>query len=455
MELTRRFAESVANARYETIPDAALRSAKMGILDTIGVMVPPARLDQTSANLFDLVAEEGLTGECTLIGVNAKSSALMAAYLNGSFAHVLDYDDTVDTMGHHPSAQTVPAALAVAEKLGGISGKDFITAVAVGQDVGVRLAGAPRGKLGHDHHWFPISNFGVFAATSAAGRVLGLGEEQMVNALGLALHRCHGQLGAVTAPESELRAIRDGFINKEGVLCALMARKGVRACHDAIERFFGSYYDDDFDRDSLTEGLGAEYRGASASLKPWPSCRVTHGYMEAVRSIISENDLALDDIEAIITDVSPGTRQLLCEPEPAKRKPTQSIQAKFSMFFAVAVAALKTPEISDFLPENLENGEVLALAQKIIHRDNDECGQIAPAIVEVCTRDGRSISRRVDAIYGHPDNPMPNAAVIAKFKDCLRFCSNPVSDQQIDQLASMLVHLEQVQDVREVSALLP
>ena len=93
-----------------------------------------------------------------------------------------------------------------------------MTAVAVGSDLGARLSAAPTGALGVDHHWFPISNVGVFSATAAAGKILGLSEEQMINALGLALHRCHGQLEAIAAPESELRAIRDGFINKEGVI---------------------------------------------------------------------------------------------------------------------------------------------------------------------------------------------------------------------------------------------
>ena len=90
----------------------------------------------------------------------------------------------------------------------------MITSVIAGSDLGARLSAAPNGELGRDFSWFPISNFGVFAATAAAACILKLDEEQMINALGLALHRCHGELGAVTAPESELRAIRDGFINK-------------------------------------------------------------------------------------------------------------------------------------------------------------------------------------------------------------------------------------------------
>lgn len=157
----------------------------------------------------------------------------------------------------------MPAALAVAQKIGGVSGQEFIAAVVAGGDLGARLSCAPNGKLGKDFHWFPISNFGVFSATASAARILRLSERETINALGLALHRCHGELGAITAPESELRDIRDGFINKEGVICAFMAQQGVKACNDAIERFFQIYYHDDFDADALTKNLGQK-RSASS-----------------------------------------------------------------------------------------------------------------------------------------------------------------------------------------------
>ena len=284
MHLTETMARFIAQTDYESIPQDVREKTRFSILDTLGVMVPPSSLDQTCERLAELVAEESGPGRSTLIGLGRKGSAVMAAYLNGSFTHVLDYDDTIDDLGHHPSSQTVPAALAVAERVGGVSGRELIAAVALGSDLGARLSSSPTGRLGVDHRWFPISNFGVFSATAAAGKILRLSEGQMVNALGLALHRCHGQLDAVAAPESELRAIRDGFINKEGVLCALMAERDVKACRNGIELFFENYYDNRFDAERLLSGLGEEYRHAGVSLKPWPCCRLTHGYVEATRS---------------------------------------------------------------------------------------------------------------------------------------------------------------------------
>ena len=458
MHLTETIARSIAETDYDSIPADVREKTKLSILDTLGVMVPPSSLDETCERLAEIVTEESGPGRSTMIGLGKKGSAVMAAYLNGSFAHVLDYDDTIDDLGHHPSAQTVPAALAVAERLGDVSGRELIAAVALGSDLGARLSASPTGRLGVDHRWFPISNFGVFSATAAAGKLLRLSEGQLVNALGLALHRCHGQLDAIAAPESELRAIRDGFINKEGVLCALLAGGGVKACRNGVELFFENYYDNRFDAERLLSGLGEEYRHAGVSLKPWPCCRLTHGYVEATRGILARNGIDPANIGEITLVVSEGTRDLFCEPEAEKRAPALSIQAKFSLFFTVAAGVVKTPQIADFLPENLQDPDVLAVVGKVRYRVADDLGpaaEITPAIVEVHTKNGSVHSDRLDDVYGHPNSPMSHEDVIAKFRDCLRYARQPIPEPRIDRLIDTLLRLDAVQDVREVSALLP
>lgn len=458
MNLTETIARSIATTSYDTLPSNVREKTRLSILDTLGVMVPPSSLDETCDSLTAMVAEETGPGRSTMIGLGKKGSSIMAAYLNGSFAHVLDYDDTIDDLGHHPSAQTVPAALAVAERMGNVSGKEFIAAVAIGGDLGARLSSAPTGQLGVDHRWFPISNFGVFSATAAAGKILRLNEEQMINALGLALHHCHGQLDAVAAPESELRAIRDGFINKEGVMCALLAESGVKACGNAIELFFDIYYDNSFDSEALLVGLGEQFWNAGVSLKPWPCCRLTHGYMEATRQVLADNHIALADIRRITCVVPEGTRTLFCEPEAEKRAPCLSIQAKFSLFFTVALAVVKTPEIADFLPANLQRADVLSVVKRVQCRVSGELGlaaAITPALVEIQTTAGRSFSGRVDEVYGHPNNPMSEADVIRKFKDCMQYARQKIPARQIDQLAETLLNLDTVEDVAAVSNMLP
>ena len=431
---------------------------KLSILDTLGVMVPPSSLDETCGRLAEIVMEESGSGRSTMIGLGKKGTAVMAAYLNGSFAHVLDYDDTIDDLGHHPSAQTVPAALAVAERLGNVTGRELIAAVALGSDLGARLSASPTGKLGVDHRWFPISNFGVFSATAAAGKLLRLNESQLINALGLALHRCHGQ--ARCRRGAGVRVACDpGRLHQQGGGAVRVAggewRQGMPQRDRAV---FENYYDNRFDAERLLSGLGEEYRHAGVSLKPWPCCRLTHGYVEATRKIIARNGIEAANIGQITLVVPEGTRHLFCEPEAEKRAPTLSIQAKFSLYFTVAVGVVKAPRIADFLPANLQRPDVLDVIRRVQHRVGDDLGpaaEITPAIVEVRTTDGAVYSHRLDNVYGHPDSPMSDEDVIAKFKDCLQYARHPLPEHQVDRLIDMLLHLDAVQDVSDASALLP
>ena len=102
MDLSRELARSIVETDYSNIPVTTRKRAIDSILDTIGVMVPPSSLDQTCIRLSELVLTEGGNGKSSLLGLGTKCSSVMAAYLNGCFAHVLDYDDTIDEIAHHP-----------------------------------------------------------------------------------------------------------------------------------------------------------------------------------------------------------------------------------------------------------------------------------------------------------------------------------------------------------------
>jgi 2-methylcitrate dehydratase PrpD len=119
---------------------------------------------------------------------------------------------------------------------------------------------------------------------------------------------------------------------------------------------------------------------------------------------------------------------------------------------------VKTPEIADFLPENLRNPAVLAVVDKVQYRVSEELGLeavISPAVVEIQTTAGQTFSARADDVYGHPNHPMSDADVISKFKDCLQYAKQPIPTQQVDQLVETLLNLEAVEDISEISKLLP
>ncbi len=314
MELTKALAGNIVKTQYNNLPKEVSEATKRSILDTLGVMLPPTTLEKPCIAIGELVKEAGGKEESTIIGFGGKAPCWMAAFVNGSLAHAMDYDDQTDEPPHHPTAGNFPAALAIAERIGRVSGKDFITAIALGNDLGVRLAAAIGGKVIMNYPWFYITTFGIFTAAAAAGKILGLSEEKMLNALGIALHRVVGINEAVFAPDSDIRAIRDSFTNKGGVLSALMAEKGISACKDAIEKLYKVFFGGEYDPQALTSDLGKRFRGAEASLKFWPCCRATHGYVQAALQITKEHSIKPDQIEEVYLTVSKHGAENLCEP---------------------------------------------------------------------------------------------------------------------------------------------
>jgi 2-methylcitrate dehydratase PrpD len=452
MELTKALAANIVRTRYDDLPREAKEATKRSILDIIGVMMPPTTLEKGCIALAEMVHEMGGKEESTVMGFGGKVPCWNAALVNGSLTHVLDFDDTTDEPAHHPTAQTFPAALAIAERKGGVSGKEFITAVALGNDLAVRLCSAPRGDLMGDYPWFGITIFGTFSATAAAGKLLGLSEEGMINALGMAIHRTFGISEAIAAPGSDIRAIRDGFTNKEGVLCALMAEKGIRACKNPIEILFKTLYRGEYDPETPILNLGKKFRGTEASLKPWPACRETHGYIQAALEIVNEHDIKPNQIEEVFCVVGKFAGQHVCEPIVAKQNPQLSIDAKFSLFFTLGVALAKRKvEISDFLPDNLKNPKVLELAKRMKYKIDPTFGTLTPAQLDVKTTDGRLFSKFIKTIYGHPENPLSKEDLIAKFKDCARYSKKLLPQGKIEKFIEQILKLEEVKDIREIT----
>jgi len=457
MEVTTTLARKIVDTTYDSLSSQILWETKRHILDTLGVMFPPTTLERACKVLAEIAVEGGGKTESTLVGFGGKVPCWTAAFVNGSLCHPMDYDDIADEFSSHPSAQTFPAALAIAERVGNASGKEFLTAIALGIDLNVRLSASPRGSLMQDYPWFPITIFGVFSSTAVAGKLLRLSHKQMVNAFGIALDRASGVTESIASPDSEIRAIRDGFGNREGLLAALMAKRGITACKDAIEKLFKVFYRNNNDFSLFTSDLGKEFWGLKVGFKPWPCCRVAHTYIKAGLDLAMRYDLNPERIEEVILTVGSLARDIPFNPIEEKQKPKLSISAKLSLPFIMGVVFTKRRvAIKDFLPENLGDLEVLELAKKVKPKfDPHLCeGALEPGVVEVRIQGGESYVNREELPYGHPRNPMSDEELVAKFKDCTLYAKKAFSEEKVSQLVERIFNLETVKSLNEITDLL-
>jgi len=451
-------AEYVANTVYADLPERAVAMTKMSLLDALGVTLAAGGLCAECGAFVEIARESGGKKESTILGFGGRVPAHMAAFANGAMAHALDFEDAHDLALVHPNAATVPAALAIAESIGNVNGKDFITAMAVGCDVVCRLGLALKENPA-EYGWYMPPILGSFGAAAATGKLLNLDETGILDAFSLTLCQSTCSAELRYSPRSDIRSVRDAFAAQAGVLAARLAQKGVKGFGQPFEGkagLFNLYSKGNYDRLRLIEDLGTKFEGAHISFKPWPACRGTHTYVEAALHILKEHAPDPDDIVDVRVIVS-SFNQMLCEPENIKKAPQTVIDAKFSIPFTVATALYhKNVELAHFTPERLKDQNVLQLAQKIRYELDPGLGlrDATRGFLEIRTKDNQTYAKRIDLAYGHPDNPVSQKTIVAKFMACADKARTKIPEKKLKEAVKCILALEEIKDIREIVALL-
>ncbi|MBI4331718.1 MAG: MmgE/PrpD family protein [Chloroflexi bacterium] len=455
MDAAHSLAQHVAGIRFEDIPAGVLKVAKMDILDTLGTAVAATSLAPGCREVVELVKEGGGKEESTIIGFGGRAPSWMAALANGTLAHALEYDECHVTAQIHSGVTVVPASFAIAERLGKVNGKTFLTAVVSGIDLGCRLSvAAPR-----ERSWHATTLFGFFGAATAAGKILGLNGERMQHALGIAYSQAAGNTQAST-DGSLTKRVQAGFASKGGVLSALLAEKGITGAINSLEGEFGLYkvyYGGKYNPAPLTSDLGKKFEVSNLSFKPYPSPRGTHASIDATLELVREHDIKPEDVESITVFKSAVGVKVLATPIERKRRPENVVDAQFNIPFTVATAVLKRRVgLSDFLPGALKDPAVLQMAQKVNVQESKEFdpNNFHPGITEIRTRQGKVYTKRVDEPYGNPDHPIPQEHLIQKFMECTSNAIRPLPEKNLKSVIDMIMKLEELEDVSAIVRLL-
>lgn len=444
-----------ATRDWTAIPDAARQAACTSLLDQTGAILAGSGAGGGVPGFLELARESG-GGSSTVLGCGFRTSAVMAAFANGAMAHAVDYEDTHDRTLVHPNAAVVPAALAVAEKIGA-SGRDLVTAIVAGAEIACRLGMSFAGNPQKSSGFFVLPMCGAYGAAAAAGRLLGLSPAQMVQAFALTLNQVAASGAVVDHGPSHFRQVRDGFNAKAGVIAAHLAKSGVVAFDRPFEGpkgFFALFAGGAFDPASGLDGLGERYEMAALSYKPWPSCRGSHAFVEAALALRQAHALRPQDILAIDATVSTFFEPL-CIPQDLRKRPPSAIAAKFSIPFTVGVAFAKGHvRIDDFGDAALHDPEVLSLASLVAHSVDTTWphGESTRGRLTIRLADGRSLTHEVAAPLGHPDRPIDPDALIAKFVDCGLVAALPRSKDELGALAHRLLHAGEIADVSSLTA---
>jgi len=416
MTLTKHLGQFIADLSPNRLPDEAVRVARMGFIDCIGTMIAGRKEDCVRIMTEVLAPADG---PATLTFGKRKSPAPEAAWINGTAAHALDYDD-VGLRGH-PSTVLVPAILAEAETLGS-SGADMITAYVAGYEVWAELFRRDSGLL-HQKGWHPTGLYGAVGAAAACAKLRKLDAEKSAIAIALGGSQSGGLMsnfGTMTKP------FHAGKAAHAGIMAARLAEAGFTANTDALEHPQGFLHaispTGSEDRTSEPKA-GIEWAILSQGLgiKKYPTCYCTHRAIDCMLDLVNNSPIKAEEVKKITVNISDYFATVL-----RNHQPDTGLAAKFSMEFAMASGIIaKRVGLRELTDGFVQRPDVQALMQKVeivttTEYDPENSGAAFHDSVVVVLGDGRTIAGEpVARATGHASRPLSEAQLYDKFSDCL------------------------------------
>jgi 2-methylcitrate dehydratase PrpD len=443
--------EYVVSTKFSDIPASSLTIAKNVLLTVVGTTVAGSTAEGCEA-LIDFYRNVGGKEEATVLIYGGRLPAENAAFVNSVMGRALDFCDAM-APGLHMGSSIIPTALAAAELVGGCTGRDFLTAIVVGAEVGSRVNLSEAAYDGFD----PTGVAGVFAATATASRILGLSTKETWNALALAFNRCGGSFQSNVDGSLAVRTIQ-GWVSQNSLSCARFAQLGITGPKKFMEGVYGYLHifgKDKITVDSLTRKLGKEYYMEGIVFKKYPSCGLTLASTDVILALMRDRQFGAEDIERIDVHVPPYAHKLVGHHFQIGENPR--VNAQFSIQYCVANALLrKSSKLHHFEPSSVGEPTIMQLID-LVHVTSDESleprGHTAVDL-RVRTKDGTTHYQGIDIAPGFPGNALTQEEHQERFWDCIDFAGKPMERQNAESIVTLIGELEDVPDARAMIPLL-
>ena len=415
--ITKDLAKFTLSTNFHKIPENVVNQAKLCFMDFLSVSV---RGSQTkSARIMQNLFNKGSkSDESTVIGGNI-NDPMNASLINGVSAHSLDLDDGHRLAQIHPGACIIPAALSLSEAYGK-SGKDFITSIIVGYQVAIRLGIIL--NPGHRERGFhSTGTCGTLGAAAAAAKIMDLNYDEILNTLGIAGTQAAGLLEADHSG-SVSKHLHAGRAAQSGVLSALLAKKGFTGAHTILEGKEGllkamgnedSFLENDplFNQFEIHQSIKFEILGVY--FKKYPVCRHLHTSLDAVNSIMKNNNLKPVDVQ----DINVETYKIAALHN--NYQPSTPEGVRQSLPVSIAILINEGDLTIENIPRIPMENKIAETAYKVrIKEDinlNSLYPQKRPARITIkCSK--KLYTERVDLAPGEPEKPYGKEELLKKFR---------------------------------------
>ena len=441
----------VADLTFDGLPDPAKQAVEHAVIDLIGVSIAGSR-DELADRILDYLTTSslGVDRSCTLVGRSQRAGIEGAALFNAVIGHVLDFDDSSDTRGGHPTVVMLPSLMALAEARGS-TGRDLLTAYAGGVEAAAHIAGQV--NIAHyERGWHPTATLGIFGTAAASAKLLGLDGDGIAAALSIA---SAGPSGMRAHFGTHMKSVQVGEAARKGLTAALLAEAGVRGAPTAFEheQGFGAIYNGEagFRREPFDASSDRTWdlMKPGLTIKQYPCCASSHPAVDAALDLRDELPTGRS-IDRIRIRLHPRRLRHTDQPDPST-----PLEGKFSVQYVVATAlATGGVTLGDFTPEALHRRDVRALLERTSAEvfPPEEYGPDHYAgEVHLTLDDGSVLHRRVPKARGRgTEYALSDAEITQKFRNCVE----PVlGAERCAQLLDAIRKLPDAADIGQLMAL--
>ena len=448
---TRDLAVFASALRYEDLPQEVIERIKLSVLDSIGCCVFGATLPWTR-KVADLAMAEGARPVASLIGMGRKTSVSLAALVNGTSGHAFELDDIHKESIIHIGSLATPVAFAYAEEKNGVTGRDVITGMTAGYEVGARVGNAATMSL-FFRGFHPQGTSGAFAAAATAARMLGLDAKRFQHALGIAGSQAGGLMAAQEG--AMVKRFHSGRAAQSGVYAAALARADFTGITDVLEAAYGGFlscYSNESNPARLTAGLGATWETLNVGYKPHASVTSIHTALDGLAEIMRENSLVAADIERVEVGLSPMTH-VHCAWEYKAQGVTA---AQMNLYYGLAVVALDGMAFTEQYRESrLKDPQILNFIKRITANVDPEIAAMGAPFRHAARIKVRAKGDNYEKLplhrRGSPEHPLKPEDIEYKFRHVVSSCLPKAS---VDRIVKVVATLDELPDLSELIGLI-
>ena len=445
-------ADFASHLQYDDLPRHVVDRMKMCVLDSIGCCLHGVTLPWTKS-VEDMVMEEGASPVASIFGTSRKTSVGNAALVNGTAGHAFEFDDMHKESILHPGSIAIPVLFALVEKLERVSGKDFLTAMVCGYEVGARVGNAASIQLFFDG-FHPQGTSGVFVGAAAAGRMLNLNPTLMLDCLGIAGSQAGGLMAAQEG--AMVKRFHSGRAAQSGIYSAFLAQKGLTGITNVLEAGYGGYlstYSSSPKPERLLSGLGSVWEAGQVGFKPYACVTSIHSSLDALLLIMNSNQLKPDNIARVDVGLSPMTFTHCAWEYKAQGVTAAQMNLYFNMASVAFDGVLFTEQYSE---AKLTDSKLQAFMQKVHAYVDEDIKNMGVAYrhasrVKVTTTNGEVFEQEILDRRGSPENPLSKGDIQFKFRNVV---SGILSSSQIDEMIELVDKLEELPNLDPILALL-